>query len=89
MHMPHNSINKFQGITLYFFRGFSDYTYFNSSIIDLAKMRFPLDELREYPEFVENCVATMETHFSGAFYWSAPFLFSPKIKTKPKGEKTK
>ena len=42
--VPHNSINNFYRITLYFFRGFYNYTVFHSSIMDLAKMRFPLGE---------------------------------------------
>lgn len=62
--MPHNSINKFYGIALYFYRGFCDYTHFHLLIMDLAKMRFPLSKYGEYPNIVENCVATMETHFS-------------------------
>ena len=83
INMPHNWINKFRGITLYFFRGFYVYTPFHMSIMDLAKMRFRSTCEGEYPDLLRivwqqwkfaffGCVLLLKAHlfyFPKNYYW--------------------
>ena len=76
IYMPHNSINKFYRITLYFYRGLCNYALFVFIKSGFGKMQIPLDEHGENPDLLRIVWQQWKSAFSGAFFHgSAPFYF--------------